>query len=211
MKFCKERLVLYVIVHKTDEKTFLKDIEDIILGGATIIQLREKDICEDDFLKEAIKVKKLCKKYGIGLIINDNINVAVKSGADGVHLGQNDLDIKKARKILGEGKIIGATAKTVFQAKQAQADGADYIGSGAVFTSQTKKDAVSLSLEKLKEIIANVSIPIVAIGGINENNILNLKGTKICGVALSNTILSSSNKKDITKKLYNLSKEVIKG
>lgn len=211
MKLDKENLILYVIVHKTNEESFLKDIEDIILGGATMIQLREKNMCEDDFLKEATCVKKLCEKYSVPLIINDNINVCVKSGADGIHLGQNDLDIKKARKILCNDKIIGATAKTVSQAKKAQADGADYIGSGAVFASKTKKDAVSLSLEKLEEITRSVSIPIVAIGGINENNILNLKGTKICGVALSNTIISSDNKKEITKKLYNLSKEVIKG
>lgn len=210
MKFDKKNLILYVIVHKTSEESFLKNIEDIILGGATMIQLREKDICEDDFLKEAINLKKLCEKHGVPLIINDNINVCIKSGADGIHLGQNDLSIKEARKILGNDKTIGATAKTVLQAKKAQADGADYIGSGAVFASETKKDAISLSLEKLEEIARSVSIPIVAIGGINENNILNLKATRICGVALSNTILSSDNKKKITKKLYNLSKEVIK-
>lgn len=148
------------------------------------MQLREKELSEADFEQEAKELLELCHKYNVNLIINDNVALAAKVGADGVHIGQSDMGVEKARAILGKEKIIGVTAKTVEQAKAAEAAGADYLGSGAVFGTSTKKDAKPMDHALLQEICENVKIPVVAIGGIDGGNILLLKGRKMAGVAV---------------------------
>lgn len=148
------------------------------------MQLREKELSEADFEQEAKELLELCHKYNVNLIINDNVALAAKVGADGVHIGQSDMWVEKARAILGKEKIIGVTAKTVEQAKAAEAAGADYLGSGAVFGTSTKKDAKPMDHALLQEICESVKIPVVAIGGIDGGNILLLKGRKMAGVAV---------------------------
>ena len=148
------------------------------------MQLREKELSEVDFEQEAKELLELCHKYNVNLIINDNVALAAKVGADGVHIGQSDMGVEKARAILGKEKIIGVTAKTVEQAKAAEAAGADYLGSGAVFGTSTKKDAKPMDHALLQEICESVKIPVVAIGGIDGGNILLLKGRKMAGVAV---------------------------
>ena len=149
-----------------------------------MVQLREKELSEADFEQEAKELLELCHKYNVNLIINDNVALAAKVGADGVHIGQSDMGVEKARAILGKEKIIGVTAKTVEQAKAAEAAGADYLGSGAVFGTSTKKDAKPMDHALLQEICESVKIPVVAIGGIDGGNILLLKGRKMAGVAV---------------------------
>lgn len=149
-----------------------------------MVQLREKELSEADFEQEAKELLELCHKYNVNLIINDNVALAAKVGADGVHIGQSDMGVEKARAILGKEKTIGVTAKTVEQAKAAEAAGADYLGSGAVFGTSTKKDAKPMDHALLQEICESVKIPVVAIGGIDGGNILLLKGRKMAGVAV---------------------------
>ena len=149
-----------------------------------MVQLREKELSEANFEQEAKELLELCHKYNVNLIINDNVALAAKVGADGVHIGQSDMGVEKARAILGKEKIIGVTAKTVEQAKAAEAAGAEYLGSGAVFGTSTKKDAKPMDHALLQEICESVKIPVVAIGGIDGGNILLLKGRKMAGVAV---------------------------
>lgn len=198
MKFNKEMLILYGITDRSlaKEKSLYEQIEDALKGGVTMLQLREKDLNPEDFLKEAKEVKKLCEKFGVPLIINDNLDVALKSGADGVHVGSEDLPVSEIRKIVPENFIIGATAKTVEQAKKAEESGADYIGVGAVFPSPTKKNAIRITVDQLNEICSSVLIPAVAIGGIGIHNLDELKNGKMKGVALVSAIFSAE---DIVK------------
>jgi len=165
-------------------ETLYEQVEKALKGGVTLVQLREKELSEADFEQEAKELLELCHKYNVNLIINDNVALAAKVGADGVHIGQSDMGVEKARAILGKEKIIGVTAKTVEQAKAAEAAGADYLGSGAVFGTSTKKDAKPMDHALLQEICENVKIPVVAIGGIDGGNILLLKGRKMAGVAV---------------------------
>ena len=167
-------------------------MEKAILGGVTIVQLREKNTDFEEQLSLAQELKTVCKKYNVPLIINDSVEIALKSGADGVHLGQSDGDIKKAREILGNNAIIGATAHNVNEAVSAFKSGADYLGCGAVFGSSTKNNTVPLSFDELKKICENVSIPVAAIGGINQENISLLKNTGISGVAVVSAIFAEN-------------------
>lgn len=205
-------LLLYAVTDRawTGEKSLEQQIEEAIKAGVTLIQLREKDMEEEAFIKEARRVKALTARYGIPLIINDSVEVALAADADGVHVGQGDLDAAKVRKLLGQDKILGVTAKTVEQALQAQADGADYLGSGAVFGSATKKDACPMTMERLREITAAVSVPVVAIGGINQENIMKLAGSGVAGVAVVSGIFGAE---DIGAAVRNLrrSAEIITG
>ena len=177
---------LYLVTNSDgcDEKRFLSILEAALQNGVTLVQLREKELSEADFEQEAKELLELCHKYNVNLIINDNVALAAKVGADGVHIGQSDMGVEKARAILGKEKIIGVTAKTVEQAKAAEAAGADYLGSGAVFGTSTKKDAKPMDHALLQEICESVKIPVVAIGGIDGGNILLLKGRKMTGVAV---------------------------
>ena len=167
-------------------------MEKAILGGVTIVQLREKNTDFEEQLSLAQELKTVCKKYNVPLIINDSVELALKSGADGIHLGQSDGDIKKAREILGDNAIIGATAHNVNEAVSAFKSGADYLGCGAVFGSSTKNNTVPLSFDELKKICENVSIPVAAIGGINQENISLLKNTGISGVAVVSAIFAKN-------------------
>jgi len=211
MKFKENMLKLYAITNrgvKTD-KALYEEIEEALKGGATILQLREKTLLEDDFLKVAINVKKLCHRYNIPLIINDNVEVALKSGADGVHLGVEDAPVDKIRKIAPDNFIIGATCKTIEQAKIAECSGADYMGVGAVFPSYTKKNAISITKELLKDICTCVSIPAVAIGGINLENAYELKDCGIKGIAAVSSIFDANDIKKATGDLLKLVEEII--
>ena len=208
MKVSRENMILYAVTDRSwlKGKTLSSVVEEAILGGATFIQLREKNLNFGDFLNEAIEIRKICNKYKIPFVIDDNVEIALKSGADGVHLGQNDMNIQQARNILGQNKIIGATARTVEQAVKAEQEGADYIGSGAVFATSTKSDTVPLSYENLCKICSSVSIPVVAIGGINIGNVKNLKNSGISGVAVVSGIFKSD---DVRKSAFNLKKTVL--
>ena len=183
-------------------------IEEAILGGTSIVQLREKYASSLEFYEIAKEVKKITDKYNVPLIINDRIDIALAIDASGVHLGQSDIPCSIARKILPQGKIIGVSAHNLNEAEKALKDGADYLGCGAVFNTSTKKDVTTLSYEGLKEITDNINIPIVAIGGINENNIITLKGSGINGVAVVSSIIGKENVKGASEKLKELVKKL---
>lgn len=195
MKLSKQNMLLYAVTDRSwlNGKTLSGEVEEAIIGGATFIQLREKNLDSDDFLSEATEIRKICNKYKVPFVIDDNVEIAIKSGADGVHLGQNDMNISQARALLGKNKIIGATARTSEQAVRAEQEGADYIGSGAVFATSTKSDTVPLSYENLCKICRSVSIPVVAIGGINTGNVKYLTGSGISGIAVVSGIFKSDN------------------
>ena len=182
MKFDKSQLLIYAVTDRswTGSMSLYEQTEAALKGGATMVQLREKGLRDDnveEYLEEAKKMRALTEKYNVPLLIDDNIKLAGLCGADGVHVGQNDMDAGLARKLLGPDKILGVTAKTVEQALKAQSQGADYLGSGAVFGTSTKKDARPMTMEQLQAICASVSIPVVAIGGICLDNIEKLKGS----------------------------------
>ena len=193
MKFNENMLLLYAVTDRAwvGKQTLLEQIEDARKGGATIIQLREKKLDEDSFVEEAIQVRDLCHKYNVPLIINDNVEVALKSGADGVHVGIEDAPVAEIRKRVSADFIIGATCKTVEQAKIAEAAGADYMGVGAVFPSPTKTKAVRITNAQLREIVSAVSIPAVAIGGISLSNIETLAGCGMQGVAVVSALFAA--------------------
>ncbi|NLK97683.1 MAG: thiamine phosphate synthase [Epulopiscium sp.] len=183
------------------EKSLETAVAEAIEGGVKIVQLREKDISSLEFYKTALKLKEITTQYNIPLIINDRLDIALAVDAEGVHLGQRDLPCSIAREIIGENKIIGVSAATVEEAKKAEVDGADYIGVGALFPTNTKQNTRAVSIELLTEIKKSVSIPVVAIGGINESNVSLLKSTNIDGIAVVSAILG---KKDIQSAVMNL-------
>ena len=203
MNFTKDNLRLYAVTDRSwlRGQTLMQQVEQALLGGATLVQLREKELEESAFLREAVEMTRLCHRFGVPLLINDNVEIARKSGADGVHVGQEDMEASAVRGILGSGMIVGVTAKTVEQAKKAQADGADYLGSGAVFGSTTKLNAKPMTKELLREITAAVDIPVVAIGGINADNAVTLEGTGIAGIAVVGAIFASADIKGAAKEL----------
>ena len=207
MKFNEKMLLLYAVTDQAwvGNQTLLEQIEDALKGGATIVQLREKKMDENSFVEEAIQVRDLCHKYHVPLIINDNVEVALKSGDDGVHVGIEDAPVAEIRKRVSADFIIGATCKTVEQAKIAEAAGADYMGVGAVFPSPTKTNAVRITNEQLREIVSSVSIPAVAIGGISYDNVCEIKGSSVSGVAVVSAIFGA---KDIVKETALLKERV---
>lgn len=193
MKFDRSMLLLYAVTDRTwtGKQTLEQQVEAAVKAGVTMVQLREKELDYQDFLKEAVKMRELTRNYKVPLIINDNFEIALACDADGVHVGQSDLEAKQARALLGKDKILGVTAKTVEQARLAEKNGADYLGVGAVFGSSTKKDAVPMTVERLGEIARAVSIPIVAIGGISEENVMRLEGSGIAGIAVVSGIFAA--------------------
>ena len=211
MNIDKKTLRLYAVTDRTwlDGRTLYDDVEKALKGGVTLLQLREKNMSTDDFINSAKEIKSLCEKYNVPLIINDNVDVAKAVNADGVHIGQNDMPAHEARKILGKNKIIGVTAKTVEQAQKAEKDGADYLGSGAIFSTTTKGDAKKMDMQTLKSITSSVNIPVVAIGGIDGDNVLQLKGTGIVGAAVVSGIFAQDDIETATKDLYNKIGEMI--
>ena len=186
--------------NKTDEE-FLNIIEDAIKGGTTIVQLREKTASTKEFYELALRVKKITSRYGVPLLINDRIDIALAVDSEGVHIGQDDMPADIAREIIGDDKILGVSASTVDEAKKAEMDSADYIGSGAVFPTATKDDADSVSKEELKEIVDSIDIPVVAIGGITVKNANTLKGSGIAGFSVVSAIMSAEDPKEASRKL----------
>lgn len=211
MNFSKDMLLLYAVTDRSwvGKHTLYEQLEDALKGGATIVQLREKNLAQDEFVAEAVQIKKLCRRYSVPLIINDSVDVALKSGADGVHVGIEDAPVAQIRKRVGKDFIIGATAKTVEQAKAAETAGADYLGVGAVFPSPTKKNAIRITTEQLKEVCSSVSIPAVAIGGINLNNVSELKGGGMDGIAVVSAIFAAEDIKTATAELKEKVKAVV--
>ena len=185
----------------TNDEEFLNIIEEAIKGGTTIVQLREKTASTKEFYQLALKVKEITSKYDVSLLINDRIDIALAVDSDGVHIGQDDMPADIARKIIGKDKILGVSASTVAEAKKAEADGADYIGSGAVFPTATKDDADSVSKLQLKEIVYSIDIPVVAIGGITLENAASLKDTGIAGFSVVSAIMSADNPREASQKL----------
>lgn len=184
-----------------DEAEFLSRVEAALTGGATLLQLREKDRTTREYIDLAKKVHEISAKYNVPLIIDDRIDVAIATDAEGVHLGQSDMPVDIARKILGDGKIIGATAKTVPQALEAYNQGADYLGVGAIYPTTTKVKTVLTSTETLAEICAAVPIPVNAIGGLNKDNIGILNGIPIAGICVVSAIMKAENPKKATEEL----------
>ena len=197
----KEQLRLYAVTDRTwlGNETLYQQVEKALEGGATLVQLREKELPEADVQKEAEELLELCHRYGVKLILDDDVELAAKVGADGVHIGQSDMELAHAREILGPDKIIGVTAKTVEQAKAAEAGGADYLGSGAI----------PMKHELLEEICHSVKIPVVAIGGITAENVLQLKGRGIAGVAVVSGIFACEDIETGTRHLGELVEQII--
>ena len=211
MKLDEKMLLLYAVTDRAwvGKQTLLEQIEDALKGGVTMVQLREKKMDEDTFVEEAIRVRELCHQYHVPLIINDNVEVALKSGADGVHVGIEDAPVAEIRKGVPSDFIIGATCKTVEQAKAAEAAGADYMGVGAVFPSPTKTNAIRITNEQLREITSSVSIPAVAIGGISYDNVCEINGSHVSGVAVVSAIFGAEDIEKETAHLKDRVKSVI--
>ncbi|MDY3972303.1 MAG: thiamine phosphate synthase [Clostridia bacterium] len=211
MSIDKKLLRLYAVTDRSwlNGRTLAEDVEKALKGGVTLLQLREKNMDFDDFVKSAYEIKEVCRKYNVPLIINDSIDVAKAVDADGVHLGQSDMPVHQARAILGKDKIIGVTAKTIEQAQKAQSDGADYLGSGAIFGTTTKGNAIKMDMATLKSITASVNIPVAAIGGITSKNILELTGTGVAGAAVVSGIFASENIESAARNLYEKAGKII--
>lgn len=215
MSFTKEQLreqmLLYAVTdrHWLNGRTLYEQVEEALKGGATFIQLREKDLTEEEFLEEAKKIQQLCKKYRVPFIINDNVKLAKEIDADGVHVGQSDMEALDVRAQLGEDKIIGVSARTVEQALLAEKHGADYLGVGAVFQTGTKTDAREVEHSVLKEICTKVDIPVVAIGGITQDNVKELSGSGINGVAVISAIFAQKNIETATAKLKSCVEQIV--
>jgi thiamine-phosphate pyrophosphorylase len=211
MKLTSQQMRLYAVTDQAwaaDEDALLIQIEAAIDGGATIVQLREKHLAEDAFLAEAERFVALCRRKGAISIINDNVEIAAKTGADGVHIGQEDLALRKARELLGPGKLIGVSAHNVEEALKAQAAGADYLGCGAAFVTGTKSDAHPISRDTLRAVTAAVDIPVVAIGGITVENILELKDCGLDGIAVVSALFGQPDVKAAAVELRHLAEEI---
>lgn len=201
---CSEKeLMLYAVTdrHWLEDETLYDQVKKALDGGATFVQLREKNLDRADFLAEALEIQKLCREYGVPFVINDEVSIAKDIDADGVHVGQSDMEAMDVRKILGPDKILGVSAQTVEQAMIAEKHGADYLGVGAVFATGSKDDADDVSHETLKAICEAVSIPVIAIGGITKDNIFELAGSGICGVAVISAIFGQKDIKKATEEL----------
>lgn len=208
-----EDMLLYAVTDRAwlNGETLESQVEKALKGGATFVQLREKELDEEMFLEEAKKIKKLCAEYHVPFVINDNVDIALKIDADGVHVGQSDMEAGKVREKLGPDKIIGVSARTVEQALLAQAHGADYLGVGAVFSTSTKSDAKNVSHETLKEICKAVRIPVVAIGGITRDNVKELTGCGADGIAVISAVFAQQDIESAARELKKCSEEMVKG
>ena len=204
-------LTLYAITdrHWLNGQTLKSQVEKALKGGATMIQIREKDLNEKDFLLEAEELLALCRSYNVPFIVNDNVELAVKIGADGVHVGQSDMNARDVRALIGNDKTLGVSTQTVEQALFAQECGADYLGVGAVFPTGSKDDAEVLDRKTLMDICKAVSIPVVAIGGITKDNVRELKGTGIAGISVISAIFAQKDIQNATAELLKRTEEIL--
>lgn len=208
MKYSKEQIHKAMLLYAVTDQSWLKEneilldvVKEVLKNGATFLQIREKDLNEADFETEAKKLQDICREYHVPYVVNDNVEIAIKIGADGVHVGQSDIKGRDIRALIGSDKILGISAGTVEEAIAAEHAGADYIGVGAVFGTSTKKNARNMSIDRLKEIVEAVDIPVVAIGGINASNISELAGSKIDGIAVVSAIFAAEHPGEATKDL----------
>ena len=213
MKFGKKDLLLYAVTDRgwLRGETLYEQVEKTLKGGVTFVQLREKQLDDASFLKEAVELKELCRRYHVPFVINDNVEIALLMDADGVHVGQSDMEAGDVLAKLGPDKIIGVSAQTVQQAVLAEQRGADYLGVGAVFPTGSKDDADDVSFETLRAICEAVSIPVIAIGGISRHNIMELSGTGICGVAVISALFAQPDIEGAARQLRALSQEMVSG
>ena len=213
MIFDKNKLLVYAITGKIllseEEKIFFNRVEEVLKSGIKCLQFRNKDISREDFLKKAIVLRDLCKKYNALFIVNDEVEIAIKIKADGVHVGQKDMEVQKARKMIGKDMILGVSCENLEQAILAEKNGADYLGVGAIFKTNSKDDAKTVSREILKKICNEVKIPVVAIGGINEENMILLAGIKLAGFAMIQAVFGVDNIKMQCAKLILTAKKII--
>lgn len=211
MKCDKKDLLLYAVTDRSwlNGRTLYQQVEETLKGGATFIQLREKELDQEHFLEEAKEIQKLCKMYHVPFVINDNVEIAVSIDADGVHVGQSDMEAGDVRKKLGPDKIIGVSAQTVEQAVLAEKRGADYLGVGAVFPTSSKSDACEVEHDMLRAICEAVNIPVIAIGGISTENVKKLSGKGLCGIAVISAIFAKSDIEAATKELKELTMEMV--
>lgn len=207
----KKDLLLYAVTDRSwlNGKTLYEQVEDALKGGATFVQLREKHLDTASFMKEAVEIKELCARYHVPFVINDNVEIAKEIGADGIHVGQDDMAAANARAILGSDKIIGVSAHTVEEAVLAEKNGADYLGVGAAFQTGTKKDAGNISHETIKQICEAVNIPVIAIGGITQDNVMELAGSGICGIAVVSAIFAAKDIVNATNELKELTTKMV--
>lgn len=212
MKCDKKMMLLYAVTDRmwTGKQTLYEQVEDALRGGVTCVQLREKELSDEEFLNEAVKMKELCQKYRVPFFINDNVNIAIKCGADGIHVGQEDMAARAVRSLVGDSMMIGVSVHTVEEAMEAVRNGADYLGVGAMFSTSTKLDAKVLTLQTLSDICHAVNIPVVAIGGLNKGNIPKLEGTGVDGVALVSAIFAADNIENECQELYRISENMVK-
>lgn len=211
MRIDKEALRLYAVTDRAwakDGEALLRQVESAIRGGAGVVQLREKHLEEAAFLEEARRFTALCRRLGAVSIINDNVEIALASGADGVHVGQSDLEAGRARALLGPGKILGVSAHSPEEARRAREAGADYLGCGAAFVTGTKTDARPISRETIRAVTAAVDIPVVAIGGVSRENILELAGLGLSGVAVVSGVFGQPDVEAAARELLELSRKL---
>lgn len=211
MNIRREDLRLYAVTDRAwaaDEAELFRQIEAAVRGGARVVQLREKRMDPGAFLEEAGRFVRLCRRLGALSIINDSVEAALKAGADGVHVGQSDLEAGRARALLGPGKIIGVSAHSAEEARRAQAAGADYLGCGAAFATGSKPDAKPISRETIRAVTAAVEIPVVAIGGVNRENILELKGLGLAGAAVISGVFSQPDPEQAARELRALAEQL---
>lgn len=212
MKCDRNAMLLYAVTDQTwtETQSIYEQVKCALKGGVTCIQLREKELCYDDFLKEAFEVKELCKKYNVPFFVNDNVEVAIACKANGIHVGQHDMHAQNVRDLIGDNMVLGVSVQTVEQALLAEKQGADYLGVGAVFSTSTKLDADYVPYDELKRICHAVNIPVVAIGGIYKHNIMELSGSGIDGVALVSAIFAQKDIEKECKELLALSSAMVK-
>lgn len=210
MKCTEEMMRLYAVTDRAwvGKQSLAEQVESALRGGVTCVQLREKELDEEQFLREAEEIFTLCKRYRVPFFINDNVALALRCHADGVHVGQDDMDVAAVRRLVGQEMMIGVSVHTVAEALQAVRNGADYLGVGAMFATSTKSDAELVSRETLCAICDAVSVPVVAIGGIGRTNLLELAGTGVDGVALVSAIFSAADIVTECRLLYGLSQEM---
>ena len=207
-----QSLLLYAVTdrHWLGNRTLYDVVRESLEGGVTFLQLREKDLDDENFYKEAVRLQKMAREYGVPFVVNDNVEIAVRMDADGVHVGQDDMEAGDVRALIGPDKILGVSAQTVEQAVLAEKRGADYLGVGAVFPTGSKDDAVEVSHETLKAICEAVSIPVVAIGGITVNNTPELAGSGICGIAVISAIYGQKDIYQATVSLKKVTEEMVR-